>query len=189
MGGQAANLGIQFVHLLLMGSLLRVYCPVIPSEQATQALQGNGLPLVQLRRMHAVLGCDLGDGLLFLQNLLHDLGLEVSAKVFSHGVYYILMSPVLLSELCGPSYYVSCGMEVTMNRLTPEEREEYATLLREYLHAESQCSAVNPPTTEPLSPGKDAPHYFSDPEQWQRVSHKRDEAKRALDEWKKAHRL
>ena len=49
---------------------------VVAFEECGQTAKSGSLPLTDLVGMQAVLGSDLGDGTVFLQDLLHHLGLE-----------------------------------------------------------------------------------------------------------------
>ena len=71
-------------------------------KEAGQVGYGGAFPLVQLGRMHLVLGSDLRNRFVFPQQLLNYLGFECGALVFSHAPYCILQPPLLLSRLMGP---------------------------------------------------------------------------------------
>ena len=69
LGGQLADLGIELVDLLLVGSLARGLVKFgLVRKQAGQARQRLIAPLGQEIAMDAVFGCDLVEGLFFLEH-------------------------------------------------------------------------------------------------------------------------
>lgn len=83
MGGQAPNLGIQLRQLLFMGGFeRRDRVPLL--KHIGQPGDGGQFPLPQHRRCHPMLGRELIEGLGFLQQLQHDLGLETRGVRLFH---------------------------------------------------------------------------------------------------------
>jgi len=98
LGGQPADLCVQFLELALMGDLFRSLLFMIRLEQIVQVIDGLLFPAVQLVGMDTVLGSDLSDGSLFFENLEHDLGLLLGRKASSHGSQPTLFQPLFVSN-------------------------------------------------------------------------------------------
>ena len=62
LGGQASNLGIQVLHLLVVGGLSG-FSRVAPVEGGGEGFESNGFPITKQGGMDLVLGGELGDDL------------------------------------------------------------------------------------------------------------------------------
>jgi hypothetical protein len=96
LGRQAADLTIQFIHLLFM--CLSLFAGIAVSiEQFRQSLEGNLLPFFQLAR--ALRAPDiqfcrqLVDGLFFFQQFFDRFGLEDRTILFAHGLLGLYFCP------------------------------------------------------------------------------------------------
>jgi len=94
MGCQTANLGVQVLNLSLVGGPGFGH-GVALLEYVGQSLDGSLLPFTQDVGVDAILGCELAEGLGFLQQLQHDLGFEGGTVRLFHVA--ILPNPGLLA--------------------------------------------------------------------------------------------
>src|SRR5262245_59062350 len=88
LGSQAADLSIQFVELLSMGSLERGNI-VASLKDGSRTFAGLAAPLTQDIGMHAILGADLSERLFFFEQIQRDLGFEGGSVNLFHRETYL----------------------------------------------------------------------------------------------------
>ena len=85
LGGQPADLCVQFLELALVGSFFGTLLLSVFLEKLSKMIGGLLFPAMQLVRIYTVLGSNLSDGSLFLENFEHNLGFLLCGKASSHG--------------------------------------------------------------------------------------------------------
>ena len=85
LGGQPADLSVQFIHLAFVFRLPGALTLVLILEQLGQVFEGLFLPAIQYVRIHPVFGGNLVDRFFFFQDFQRNLRLLAGGEVFSRG--------------------------------------------------------------------------------------------------------